>query len=76
MATTLTPGVRRLPSGDEMALMQQLVGEVKVGVTSSNTPSAQRRALAKSLTYYRQTFDHAKTGMAAAYAWAWHPLFL
>jgi putative transposase len=29
---------------------------------------AQRRALAKSLDYYRDTFDDAKSGMAAAYA--------
>ena len=29
MATTLTPGVRRMPSAEEMALMQQLVGQVK-----------------------------------------------
>lgn len=29
MATTLQPGVRRLPSADEMALMAQLVGQLK-----------------------------------------------
>ena len=29
MATTLTPGVRRLPSAEELALMAQLVGEIK-----------------------------------------------
>lgn len=28
MATTLTPGVRRLPSADELALMADLVGQV------------------------------------------------
>jgi putative transposase len=31
-------------------------------------PRLQRRALAKSLDYYRETFDDAKSGMAAAYA--------
>jgi REP element-mobilizing transposase RayT len=31
-------------------------------------PRAQRRALAKSLTYYREEFNDAKLGMAAAYA--------
>lgn len=34
MATTLTVGVRRMPSAEELALMQQLVGEVKVEMTS------------------------------------------
>ena len=28
----------------------------------------QRRALAKSLDYYRNAFEDARTGMAAAYA--------
>jgi hypothetical protein len=32
MATTLTAGVRRLPSAEEMALMQSLVAEAKRGV--------------------------------------------
>ncbi len=31
-------------------------------------PRLQRRALAKSLDYYREAFDDAKIGMAAAYA--------
>jgi VCBS repeat-containing protein len=35
MATTLTAGVRRMPSADELALMQQLVEQVKVGLTES-----------------------------------------
>jgi VCBS repeat-containing protein len=35
MATTLTAGVRRLPSAEEMALMQQLVGQVKAALTES-----------------------------------------
>lgn len=45
MATTLTAGVRRMPSAEELALMQQLVGEVKVEMASvstqgsGNTPS-------------------------------------
>ena len=38
MATTLTPGVRRMPSADEMALMQQLVAQVK-GDTVASSPS-------------------------------------
>ena len=37
MGTTLTPGVRRLPSADEMALMQQLVAQAKDGLASNNT---------------------------------------
>jgi VCBS repeat-containing protein len=40
MATTLTAGVRRLPSAEEMALMQQLVGQAKATlVESTPTPS-------------------------------------
>jgi VCBS repeat-containing protein len=35
MATTLTAGVRRMPSAAELALMQQLVGQVKAGLTES-----------------------------------------
>ncbi len=31
-------------------------------------PRLQRRALAKSLDYYREALDDAKSGMAAAYA--------
>ncbi len=34
MATTLTPGVRRMPSADELALMQQLVAQAKGEMTS------------------------------------------
>jgi len=37
MGTTLTPGVRRLPSAEEMALMQQLIGQAKEGLASNNT---------------------------------------
>ncbi len=32
------------------------------------SPRLQRRALAMSLDYYREAFDAAKAGMAAAYA--------
>jgi hypothetical protein len=35
MAATLTPGVRRLPSADELALMQQLVTQAKTTLTES-----------------------------------------
>lgn len=36
--------------------------------TAKEIPRLQRRALAKSLDYYRDAFDDAKSGMAAAYA--------
>jgi putative transposase len=36
--------------------------------TVKEIPRLQRRALAKSLDYYRDAFDDAKSGMAAAYA--------
>ncbi|MDP1609463.1 MAG: Ig-like domain-containing protein [Sulfuritalea sp.] len=47
MATTLTPGVRRLPSAEELALMAQLVGEVKgdMADASSNTPDTPQSPL-------------------------------
>ncbi|MDX1251080.1 MAG: matrixin family metalloprotease [Gammaproteobacteria bacterium] len=35
MAATLQPGVRRLPTADELALMAYLVGEVKSGLTGT-----------------------------------------
>lgn len=35
---------------------------------SQEIPRSQRRALAKSLVYYREAFSDAKLGMAAAYA--------
>ncbi|MHB8166023.1 MAG: dockerin type I domain-containing protein, partial [Sulfuricella sp.] len=39
MAATLQPGVRRLPSSEELALMAQLVGEIKTSQDSTpNTP--------------------------------------
>ena len=37
MGTILTAGVRRLPSADELALMQQLVAQAKDGLASNNT---------------------------------------
>ncbi len=33
MATTLTPGVRRMPSAEELALMQQLIGQAKAALS-------------------------------------------
>jgi len=40
MATTLTPGVRRMPSAEELALMQQLVAQAKGEmVANASTPS-------------------------------------
>jgi VCBS repeat-containing protein len=43
MATTLTPGVRRMPSAEELALMQQLVaqakGEMVAATESTPTPA-------------------------------------
>lgn len=36
MATTLTAGVRRMPSAAELALMQQLVGQAKAEMTATN----------------------------------------
>jgi rRNA maturation endonuclease Nob1 len=36
--------------------------------TVREIPRLQRRALAKSLDYYRGAFNDARTGMAAAYA--------
>ncbi len=39
MATTLTAGVRRLPSAAEMALMQQLIAQAKTGVMTAQTGS-------------------------------------
>ena len=47
-------------------MRRQLEEDVKFA--SREIPRAQRRALAKSLTYYRQEFENAKQGMVAAYA--------
>jgi len=40
MATTLTPGVRRLPSSEELSLMAKLVGELKQELITSTASSA------------------------------------
>jgi hypothetical protein len=40
MGTTLTAGVRRLPSAEEMALMQQLIGQAKATLTPTPLPLA------------------------------------
>lgn len=39
MATTLTPGVRRMPSAEELALMQQLIAQAKGDVVGRVTPA-------------------------------------
>jgi len=45
MATTLTPGVRRMPSAEEMALMQQLVAQAKGEMVAGATDSTPTPAL-------------------------------
>ena len=42
--------------------------ETDAKFASKEIPRAQRRALAKSLSYYRDEFDDAKQGMIAAYS--------
>ena len=42
--------------------------EIAAKHTMREIPRLQRRALAKSLEYYREAFDDATIGMAAAYA--------
>lgn len=39
MATTLAPGVRRLPSADELALMAKLAGDLRLELASDSNPS-------------------------------------
>jgi len=52
MATTLTPSTRRLPSADEMALMSQLVGELKNSPLSNSLPTGERgQAINSPLTF-------------------------
>ena len=41
MATTLTPGVRHLPSAEKLALMAQLIGEVKASIDGTTVSSPQ-----------------------------------
>ena len=48
------------------AMRKQLATDAKF--TSKEIPRTQRRALAKSLAYYRDEFNDAKQGMCAAYA--------
>lgn len=54
--------------GDEFvdAMTKRL--QVDAKFASQEIPRAQRRALAKSLAFYRDEFNDAKLGMAAAYA--------
>ena len=47
------------------AMQNRLADEAKL--THQEIPRIQRRALAKSLKFYRQEFDDAKQGMIAAY---------
>jgi putative transposase len=47
-------------------MQQRLVDEAKH--TQTEIPRAQRKALAKSLDYYRDSFEDPKLGMTAAYA--------
>ena len=49
MATTLTPGTRRMPSADEMALMSQLVGALASGQNDSPLPNAPMAPLGGGL---------------------------
>ena len=41
MATTLAPGVRRLPSADELALMAKLAGNLRLELAGESTPSPE-----------------------------------
>jgi len=52
------------------AFVQAMQDELEAAAkhTQREIPRLQRRALAKSLDYYRDTFEDTKTGMAAAYA--------
>ena len=52
------------------AFVQAMQDELEAAAkhTQKEIPRLQRRALAKSLEYYRDAFDDPKTGMAAAYA--------
>ena len=47
------------------AMQNRLATDAKL--THQEIPRIQRRALAKSLKFYRQEFDDAKQGMVAAY---------
>jgi REP element-mobilizing transposase RayT len=54
--------------GDEFVDAMRKRLETDKKFASQEIPRAQRRALAKSLTYYREEFSDEKLGMAAAYA--------
>ncbi len=45
MAATLQPGVRRLPSSEELALMAQLAGQARLALDGSDSPDAPNPAL-------------------------------
>ncbi len=72
-------GLRGPPMWDQLrgqvflgteAFVQTMQQELKAAGkdTVREIPRVQQRALAKTLEYYRQAFDDAKLGMAAAYA--------
>ena len=52
-----------------VAFVKSMQGELEAAAkhTIREIPRLQRRALAKSPDYYRDTFDDAKSGMVAAY---------
>ncbi|MFA6445496.1 MAG: matrixin family metalloprotease [Sterolibacterium sp.] len=51
MASTLQPGVRRLPSTEELALMAQLVGEIKSGSNGApDTPQSPSLPIGTTLS--------------------------
>ena len=56
-----------LGSDEFVQAMQSRLAE-SANLTHQEIPRMQRRALLRSLTYYRDEFDDAKQGMAAAYA--------
>ena len=68
------PGVRDRLTGQvylgSEAFVESMQRELKATGkhTDREIPRLQRRALAKSLDYYREEFDDAKSGMVAAYA--------
>ena len=54
--------------GDEFVYAMSKRLEVDARFASQEIPRAQRRALGKALVFYRDEFNDAKLGMAAAYA--------
>ncbi|MFN0037949.1 MAG: REP-associated tyrosine transposase [Burkholderiales bacterium] len=78
-------GVRGAPIWDQLkgqvflgseTFVQLMQRELEAAAkhTDKEIPRMQRRALAKSLDYYKNEFDDTKTGMAAAYATGDHTL--